>query len=96
MNNIRGGSELGRDWYEAGKLSNKMNSFYDFIAVAEHLVKSNLTSPDNLAAMGTSAGGLLVGKSNGPMRYERFTELLLAGAMLHMRPGNVLYSLGYV
>lgn len=57
-----GGSELGRQWYEHGKLENKMNSFHDFISVAEHLIKSKVTSPEYLSAMGTSAGGLLVGK----------------------------------
>lgn len=58
----RGGGELGKAWYENGKLSKKMNSFKDFISVAEHLIDMKLTSSERLAAMGTSAGGLLVGK----------------------------------
>ncbi|KAL0074644.1 prolyl oligopeptidase family-domain-containing protein [Phycomyces blakesleeanus] len=73
---VRGGSELGRPWYEQGKLKHKMNSFRDFIAVAEHLVKTKVTSPDHLAAIGTSAGGLLVG-SVLHMRPDLFRALVL-------------------
>jgi oligopeptidase B len=62
--NIRGGGELGKAWYEDGKLDKKMNSFKDFISVAEHLINSKLTSAEHLTAMGTSAGGLLVGKKH--------------------------------
>ena len=58
---VRGGGELGRHWYEAGKLANKMNSFDDLNACAEHLVAQGYTSTDRLAARGGSAGGLLVG-----------------------------------
>lgn len=58
---FRGGSELGRTWYKEGKLEHKMNSFRDFISVAEHLIHAKLTTPEFLAAMGGSAGGLLVG-----------------------------------
>jgi len=58
---IRGGQELGRDWYEAGKLLQKKNTFTDFIACAEHLVAEKFTNPDRLFAMGGSAGGLLMG-----------------------------------
>lgn len=58
---VRGGGELGRPWYEEGKLLQKRNSFTDFIAVAEHLVATDLTRPANLVALGGSAGGLLVG-----------------------------------
>ncbi|MBN1640693.1 MAG: S9 family peptidase [Anaerolineae bacterium] len=58
---IRGGEELGRRWYEDGKLLNKVNTFADFIACAEHLVAAHYTRPDRLFAMGGSAGGLLVG-----------------------------------
>ncbi|KAF7723205.1 hypothetical protein EC973_002280 [Apophysomyces ossiformis] len=73
---VRGGSELGRSWYEGGKLQNKMNSFWDFISVAEHLVKSKMTSPQHLAAIGTSAGGLLVG-AMAHMRPDLFKALVL-------------------
>jgi oligopeptidase B len=58
---IRGGGELGRMWYEDGKLLVKKNTFTDFVACAEHLVKTGWTSPQRLVAHGGSAGGLLVG-----------------------------------
>jgi len=58
---VRGGQELGRDWYENGKLLKKKNSFYDFIDCAEALIKEKYTSKEKLFAMGGSAGGLLVG-----------------------------------
>ena len=58
---IRGGSELGRRWYDNGKLLNKRNTFTDFIACAECLISQGYTSSDDLAIMGGSAGGLLVG-----------------------------------
>ncbi|MBL8132012.1 MAG: S9 family peptidase [Anaerolineae bacterium] len=57
---VRGGSELGRPWYEGGRLMNKMNTFTDFIACAEHLIAAGTTRPALLAIMGGSAGGLLV------------------------------------
>jgi oligopeptidase B len=58
---IRGGQELGRDWYESGKLLKKKNSFTDFLACAERLIKAGYTKPDRLFAEGGSAGGLLMG-----------------------------------
>jgi oligopeptidase B len=58
---IRGGSEMGRAWYEDGKMLNKRNTFTDFIACAEHLIAEKYTSTPKLAIMGRSAGGLLVG-----------------------------------
>lgn len=58
---IRGGSEMGRKWYEDGKLLHKKNTFTDFITCAEHLVKEKWTSPEHLAISGGSAGGLLMG-----------------------------------
>lgn len=58
---VRGGAELGREWYEEGKLLAKRNTFTDYIAVAEHLIAAGYTSPDRLAVWGESAGGLLVG-----------------------------------
>jgi oligopeptidase B len=58
---IRGGEDLGRAWYEDGKLLKKKNTFTDFITCAEHLVKQDYTSPAHLYAMGGSAGGLLMG-----------------------------------
>ena len=58
---IRGGTNLGRDWYDDGKLLNKRNTFTDFIAAAEHLIDTGYTSHNKLIASGGSAGGLLVG-----------------------------------
>ena len=58
---IRGGGELGEQWYEEGKLINKKNSFKDFIACAELLLNLKYTTPDKLAIHGKSAGGLLAG-----------------------------------
>jgi len=58
---VRGGGELGRPWYEHGKLLEKKNSFTDFIAVGAHLVGTDVTRPENLVALGGSAGGLLMG-----------------------------------
>ncbi len=58
---IRGGGEMGRLWYERGKLLEKKNTFTDFIAAGRHLVDTGLTRPRNLVALGGSAGGLLMG-----------------------------------
>ncbi|MEV0327128.1 S9 family peptidase [Micromonospora echinospora] len=58
---IRGGGELGRRWYEEGKLLAKKNTFTDFVACARHLVKAGWTAQDRLVARGASAGGLLMG-----------------------------------
>jgi len=58
---IRGGGEMGRYWYEEGKLLNKRNTFTDFIASAEHLIENKYTSRDGLIIAGGSAGGLLIG-----------------------------------
>ncbi|HEX7827115.1 MAG TPA: S9 family peptidase, partial [Mycobacterium sp.] len=58
---VRGGGELGRPWYEHGKLLEKKNSFIDFISVGAHLVGTDVTRPENMVALGGSAGGLLMG-----------------------------------
>ena len=58
---IRGGQEMGRKWYEDGKLLNKKNTFTDFVDVSQYLIDEKLTSADKLFAWGGSAGGLLVG-----------------------------------
>ena len=60
VGHIRGGSDLGRAWYESGRMLNKKNSFTDFIACAEHLIHEGFTSNKKLAILGGSAGGLLV------------------------------------
>ncbi len=59
--NLRGGGEYGSEWYEAGRLSRKQNVFDDFIAVAEHLKATGVTTTEQLALHGRSNGGLLVG-----------------------------------
>ena len=58
---VRGGQEMGRQWYDGGKMMKKMNTFTDFIDVAEYLVKTGYTRADRLVANGGSAGGLLMG-----------------------------------
>ena len=58
---VRGGGEMGRHWYDAGKMLRKMNTFTDFVACAEHLVRQGWTSQRRLIARGGSAGGLLMG-----------------------------------
>lgn len=58
---IRGGSDMGRQWYEDGKLFNKRNTFTDYIDVAQHLVDRRYTAPERLYGQGGSAGGLLMG-----------------------------------
>ncbi|MEP7140433.1 MAG: prolyl oligopeptidase family serine peptidase, partial [Caldimonas sp.] len=61
IGHIRGGGDLGRTWYEAGKMARKQTTFDDFIACAEALVATGRTAPDRLAIEGGSAGGLLMG-----------------------------------
>ncbi len=61
MAHVRGGQELGRHWYEAGKLLKKKNTFTDFIDVAEFLVETHYADPQRIYAIGGSAGGLLMG-----------------------------------
>jgi oligopeptidase B len=58
---VRGGGEMGRHWYDDGKMLHKKNTFTDFVACAEHLVSAGWTSPSRLIARGGSAGGLLMG-----------------------------------
>jgi oligopeptidase B len=58
---IRGGGEMGRHWYDSGKMLQKINTFTDFVSCARHLVKANWTKPERIVARGGSAGGLLMG-----------------------------------
>lgn len=60
---VRGGGEYGEEWHRAGMLQNKPNTWRDFIACAEYLVKSGYTSPSRLAGQGASAGGILIGRA---------------------------------
>jgi oligopeptidase B len=61
MAHVRGGGELGRTWYEQGRLEHKENTFTDFIACAEHMIERSYTSSGRIVARGGSAGGLLMG-----------------------------------
>ncbi len=74
---VRGGQELGRAWYDYGKLSHKMNTFTDFIACGEHLVGQGLTEPGQLYGIGGSAGGLLMG-AVANMRPDLFHGMIAA------------------
>lgn len=72
---VRGGGEMGRAWYEQGKLLHKRNTFTDFVAAADHLVTSGRVDPARLAAEGRSAGGLLMG-AVANLAPERFRAIL--------------------
>jgi oligopeptidase B len=72
---IRGGEEMGRAWYDGGRLLNKPNSFTDFIAAAEHLIAEGYTSPERLTISGGSAGGLLMGAVTN-LRPDLFRAVL--------------------
>jgi oligopeptidase B len=72
---IRGGGELGEPWREAGRMMKKMNTFTDFIACAEHMVKQKYTSSDRLVIQGGSAGGLLMGAVTN-MRPDLFKAVV--------------------
>lgn len=72
---IRGGSDLGEQWYEDGKLLNKKNTFTDFISCSELLINEGYTSANKLAAMGGSAGGLLMG-AIANMRPELYQTIV--------------------
>ena len=73
---VRGGREKGEQWYKDGKLLNKKNTFKDFIACSEHLIKHKYTSKEKLIIEGASAGGLLVGAILN-MRPELFKAAIL-------------------
>lgn len=75
MAHIRGGGDMGEQWYLDGKLANKKNTFTDFIACAEFLQKKKYTNNQNLIAMGGSAGGLLIG-AVANMRPDLFKILI--------------------
>jgi oligopeptidase B len=72
---IRGGGEMGREWYEQGRLEHKEHTFTDFIAAGEHLVANGYSAADRLAARGGSAGGLLMG-AVANMRPDLFAAIV--------------------
>ncbi|HEX8502264.1 MAG TPA: S9 family peptidase [Pyrinomonadaceae bacterium] len=72
---IRGGGDLGKEWHDAGKMMAKKNTFTDFIAAAEHLVKAGYTSKERLVITGGSAGGLLMGAVTN-MRPDLFKAVV--------------------
>ena len=72
---VRGGGEMGRQWYDDGKMMHKRNTFTDFVSCARHLAEQGWTSPDRLAAEGASAGGLLMG-AVANLAPDAFTAIL--------------------
>jgi oligopeptidase B len=72
---VRGGEEMGRQWYEAGRRMKKRSSFTDFIAAAEHLIDAGYSNPRKLAINGGSAGGLLIGAVTN-MRPDLFQAVV--------------------
>ncbi len=72
---VRGGGEMGRAWYEGGRLDRKRNTFTDFVACAEHLVGTGWTTPERMVADGGSAGGLLMG-AVANLAPEKFAGVL--------------------
>ena len=81
--NLRGGLEEGEEWHRGGMLANKQNVFDDCAAAAEHLVSSGVTSPERLAVMGGSNGGLLVG-AMVTQRPDLFTAAVCSAPLLDM------------
>ena len=75
IGHIRGGQEMGRHWYEDGKVLKKKNTFTDFVACAEYLVRERYTAPERLFINGGSAGGMLMGAVTN-MRPELFRGVL--------------------
>ncbi len=72
---VRGGTDKGWRWYREGKLKHKPNTFRDFVAAAEHLVREGLVAPDGIVAQGGSAGGLLIG-AVANMRPDLFAGMI--------------------
>jgi len=74
---VRGGADMGREWYDNGKLMKKKNTFTDFIACGEHLIKEKYTGKEKLTISGGSAGGLLMGAVTN-MRPDLFKAVIAA------------------
>jgi oligopeptidase B len=89
---VRGGGELGRGWYEDGKLLKKMNTFTDFIDTTEYLVASKVAAKDKVFAFGRSAGGLLMGAvaNLAPQDYRGiFTQVPFVDAVTTMLDDSI-------
>ncbi|MBO9666930.1 MAG: S9 family peptidase [Bdellovibrio sp.] len=89
--NIRGGGEKGPEWHEAAKRVNRYKSYEDFIAIAEDLIKNKNTTPKQLAIMGGSNGGLLVGAVTN-IRPDLFSAVLCLNALLDLKRYHLLFS----
>lgn len=91
--NLRGGSEYGDQWHEAGTKMNKLNVFNDFIAAAEYMIDRGWTSPDLIAIEGGSNGGLLVGAVTN-MRPDLFAVAIPAVGVMDMMRYH-LFTIGW-
>lgn len=89
--NIRGGGEFGPAWHQAAQREHHIRNFEDFIAVAEHLIETKITSPRHLGIMGGSQGGLLVGGSF-TLRPELFAAVVSQVPLADMRRYNKLLA----
>ena len=91
--NLRGGSEYGDQWHEAGTKLNKLNVFNDFIAAAEYMIREGWTTPDNLVCEGGSNGGLLVGATVN-MRPDLFKVAIPRVGVMDMMRYH-LFTIGW-
>jgi oligopeptidase B len=92
---VRGGGDMGREWYDNGKLLKKKNTFTDFIACAEHLIKEKYTTKEKLTISGGSAGGLLMGAVT-TMRPDLFKAVIASvpfvDALNTMLDASLMYT----